>query len=222
MELVDNLRAQLRQHDIFLDEAVLLKEVDFLTELLRWNKTYNLTSIIDPVEAIEKHLVDSMLLLPYLDDVESILDIGSGGGFPGIPLQIARPQLRVTSVDAVAKKIAFQRHVVRQLKLNGFTPWHGRIEKVPQQEFATYGFDFVVARAFSSLRDLLKLALPCVKPNGQIVAMKGPDGEKELNEVGDWLVGQGLCCIRQVSYSLPQSEARRSLLFFKVKPQDMV
>jgi 16S rRNA (guanine527-N7)-methyltransferase len=222
MEWVDNLRTQLRQHDIFLDEAVLLKEVDFLMELLRWNKTYNLTSITDPVEAIEKHLIDSMLLLPYLDDVESILDIGSGGGFPGIPLQIARPQLRVTSVDAVAKKITFQRHVARQLKLNGLTPWHGRIEEVPRQDFSVSGFDFVVARAFSSLRDLIRLALPCVKPNGQIVAMKGPDGEKELNEMGDWLVEQGVCCDRQIFYSLPQSEARRSLLFFKVKPQDVV
>ncbi len=221
MELVDNLRTQLQQHDIFLDEAVLWKEVDFLTELLRWNKTYNLTSITDTVEAIEKHLVDSLLILPYLDNVESIMDVGSGGGFPGIPLQIARPQLRVTSVDAVAKKISFQRHVARQLKLDGLTPWHGRIEEVPRQKFAVYGFDLVVARAFSSLRDFLELALPCVKPNGQIVAMKGPDGEKELNEVGDWLVENGFCCNRQIYYSLPQSGSRRSLLFFNSKPQDV-
>ena len=221
MELKDTLRCQLAAFDICLDEQTLAAEVDFLSELLRWNKTHNLTAITDPGEAVEKHLVDSLTLLPYLDQGDSILDIGSGGGFPGIPLQIARPGLQIVSVDAVAKKIAFQRHAARRLKLRGFTPWHGRIEAVPQQPFAVNGFSLVVARAFASLQTLLELALPCLKPGGRIVAMKGADGEKELAAAGAWLALNGLCCYEQVLLELPRSGARRYLLFFRLKPQDV-
>ena len=221
MDLCDDLREQLAALDISLNDYVLSAEIDFLQELLRWNKTYNLTAIIDPVEAIEKHLVDSLTLLPHLGSVNSILDIGSGGGFPGIPLQIACPELNIVSVDAVAKKIAFQRHAARRLKLNRFKPWHGRVEQVPQQLFASDGFDLVITRAFAPLPKLLELALPCLKPDGCIVAMKGADGEKELAEVGDWLALNGLHCSQQVSLELPRSGARRYLLFFRLKPQDV-
>ena len=221
MDLHGTLRVQLGALGIRLDDAVLSTEIDFLSELLRWNKTYNLTAITDPSEAVEKHLVDSLTLLPYLTGDESLLDIGSGGGFPGIPLRIACPGLEVVSVDAVAKKISFQRHVARRLNLTGFTPWHGRVEQVPQQVFCADGFDLVVARAFSSLRDLIGFALPCLKPGGRIVAMKGAEGDKELLEIGDWLVLNGLFCSQQVSLALPSSEARRNLLFFSVKPQDV-
>lgn len=221
MEMHDALRRQLAALDIVLDEAVLSAEVQFLQELLRWNRTHNLTAITDPLEAVERHLVDSLTLLPYLGNSGSLLDIGSGGGFPGIPLRIAHPGLQVVSVDAVAKKIAFQRHAVRRLHLSGFTPWHGRIERLPEQTFVRDGFDWVVARAFASLQDLLSLALPCLKPEGKIIAMKGPEGEKERAELDDWLETKGLVCTHQVTLSLPESGAVRHLLFFSSKPQDV-
>jgi 16S rRNA (guanine527-N7)-methyltransferase len=216
--LVNILSHQLDLLGVKLDPAVIKLEVDFLLELLRWNKTYNLTAITEPEEGIERHLVDSLTLFPYLDEAASLLDIGSGGGFPGIPLQIASPELRVVSVDAVAKKIDFQRHIVRRFKLPNFTPWHGRIEQLSKLPFAVEGFDLVVARAFSSLHDLLELALPYMKPNGRIVAMKGPEGGRELAEVGEWLVEKDLYCNQQVFLTLPESGACRSLLFFTRKP----
>ena len=126
MVLTDKLEKLLLGLDIGLEDAVLQAEVCFLNELIRWNKTYNLTSITDPDVAIEKHLVDSLTLLPYLGAAETVLDIGSGGGFPGIPLQIARPDLRITSVDAVAKKIAFQRHAARRTRVARATPGQER------------------------------------------------------------------------------------------------
>lgn len=214
MELKNALINQLAALDIGLEDNVLTTELDFLSELLRWNKTYNLTSITDLLPAVEKHLVDSLTLLPYLSGVGSMLDVGSGGGFPGIPLKIAQPDLEILSVDAVAKKIAFQRHVVRRLKLSGFTPWHGRIEQLFEQSFAKDGFDLIVARAFASLRDYLALALPYLKQGGRIVAMKGPEGEKELFEVSDWLSERGLCCSELKLITLPLSGACRCLLFF--------
>jgi 16S rRNA (guanine527-N7)-methyltransferase len=222
MELIVDLERQLQKLGIHLDNSCLRVELDFLAELLRWNQTYNLTAVTDPVEAVEKHLVDSLTLLPHLGVAETILDIGSGGGFPGLPLRIAQPNLRVVSVDAVAKKIAFQRHVVRRLQLTGFIPWHGRVEDVSHQPFVGGGFDLIVARAFASLKDLISFALPCLKPKGTVVAMKGPEGEAELAEVGEWLVENGLRCTRQVSLVLPQSGAKRNLLFFQFDPQDIV
>ncbi|MBE0502035.1 MAG: 16S rRNA (guanine(527)-N(7))-methyltransferase RsmG [Desulfuromonadales bacterium] len=210
---------QLALLGVQLDLAIIESEVDFLLELLRWNKTYNLTAITDPEEGIERHLVDSLTLFPYLDGAASLLDIGSGGGFPGIPLQIASPALRVVSVDAVAKKIDFQRHIVRRFKLSNFTPWHGRIEQLLKLPCAVEGFDLVVARAFSSLYALLELALPYVKPGGRIVAMKGPEGGRELVEVGKWLTENDLYCSQQIFLTLPGSGACRSLLFFARKPQ---
>lgn len=221
MEMLDSLRAQLQKLDIVLDEAVLADEIRFLTEMLRWNRTHNLTAITDPVAAVERHLVDSLSLLPYLPETATLLDIGSGGGFPGIPLKIARPGLKVVSVDAVAKKIAFQRHAVRRLRLSDFTPWHGRIELLPEQEWAGDGFDLIVARAFSSLHDLLELALPCLNEDGQIVAMKGPEGARERRELEPWLTAHGVRCVRSVSLALPESGAERQLLFFTRETQDV-
>lgn len=221
MDLKRELQEQLTQLDLQLDGETLETEIAFLEELLRWNKTHNLTAIHDPVEAVEKHLVDSLSLLPYLGCPDSVLDIGSGGGFPGLPLQIACPGLKMVSVDAVAKKISFQRHAARKFKLRGFTPWHGRIELVPKQQFAESGFDLIVARAFAPLQTLLELALPCLGPGGRIAAMKGADAGNELAEASDWLMLNGLFCSQQVLLELPRSKAQRSLLFFKHKPQDM-
>jgi 16S rRNA (guanine527-N7)-methyltransferase len=221
MDLKCELEEQLEQLDIQLDGETLDSEIAFLNELLRWNKTHNLTAIDDPVEAVEKHLVDSLSVLPYLGQPDSVLDIGSGGGFPGLPLQIARPGLKIVSVDAVAKKIAFQRHAARMFKLKDFTPWHGRIEMVAHQPFAENGFDLIIARAFAPLKTLLELALPCLSSGGQIVAMKGADAENELVEAGDWLAVNGLSCYKQVSLELPRSKAQRFLLFFRHKTQDM-
>lgn len=221
MDLKSLLVRQLAQLDLQLDEAIVDSEIDLLMEMLRWNKTHNLTAITDPAEGVEKHLVDSLTLLPHLDGVETVLDIGSGGGFPGLPLQIARPGIKIVSVDAVAKKIAFQRHAARKFGLKQFVPWHGRIERLPLQTFIDDGFDLIVARAFSSLPDLLGLALPYLKAGGRIVAMKGQGGDDELHAAQDWMSDHRLLCSEKVSLALPHSAARRYLLFFSLKPQDV-
>lgn len=181
-------------------------------ELLRWNRRVNLTAITDPEEALEKHLVDSLTVLPELDPAGRLLDLGSGGGFPGLPLRLACPHLRVLSVDAVQKKIAFQRHMVRLLGLKGFTPWHGRAEKLPDHPEFAGGFERVVSRAFASLEDFVRLALPCLAPQGRIVAMKGQEGERELAAAMPVLSRLGLTCLLSRRLELPGSGARRTLI----------
>ena len=133
--------------------AVALEQLEWLgQELLRWNRTHNLTAITDPIEVCEKHLADSLTLLPLLGNARRLLDLGSGAGFPALPVKIVCPDLEVVSVDAVGKKVAFQRHVARTLKLSGFTAVHGRAEDLPGTPPCGSGFDLVTARALGSCR----------------------------------------------------------------------
>jgi len=207
-ELHDLLRGQ----GLVLTPAVELALETFLAELLRWNQKVNLTSITNLSEAREKHLLDSLTLLPLLQGDERLLDVGSGGGFPGIPLKLAAPGLQVLSVDAVQKKIAFQRHVARLLGLQGFAAEHLRVEQLPQHRLGVGGFAVVVSRAFASLEQFAALALPCLAPGGSIVAMKGAEAEAELRQSSAALARLGLQCSDLRHLRLPSSGAQRSLI----------
>jgi 16S rRNA (guanine527-N7)-methyltransferase len=192
-----------------------LERLEWLgSELLRWNRTHNLTAITDPLEVCEKHLVDSLTLLPFLDKAQRLLDLGSGAGFPALPLKLARPDLEVVSVDAVGKKIAFQRHVARTLGLSGFTAVHGRAEELPATPLCNSGFDIVTARALGSLGLLATLAAPFLAPGGRLIAMKGAEGDTELAAAREELASLGFVCVNQQHLRLPVSGAERWLLVF--------
>ncbi len=212
MDLHLELKRQLARLELQVDDSVSERLIVLLEELLRWNKTYNLTSITDRLEAVEKHLVDSLTILPYLHQGDRLLDIGSGGGFPSLPIKFVRPDVDMVSVDSVAKKIRFQKHVIRKFGLSGYEAWHGRAEDLPNQKFAAGGFDLIVARAFSSLEKLVDLALPCLRPSGRIIAMKGPEGDTELNAAANLLDNSGLQCRELIKLQLPASGADRRLL----------
>jgi 16S rRNA (guanine527-N7)-methyltransferase len=183
-------------------------------ELLRWNRTHNLTAITAPAEVREKHLADSLTLLPWLGGARRLLDLGSGAGFPALPVKIACPQLEVVSVDAVGKKVAFQRHVVRTLKLEGFTALHARAETLAGMELCGAGFEVVTARALGALPLLTALAGPCLAPGGRLVALKGAEGERELAESRLALLAAGwsAACHR---LQLPASGAERCLILLE-------
>ncbi len=213
--MTDNklLQEMLLKIEVDLPDTALVQLLWFRDELLRWNKSINLTAITDPLSTLEKHLVDSLTLLPYLGQPGALLDMGSGGGFPSIPLKIARPDLTIWSVDAVAKKIAFQKHVVRTMKLSTFTALHARLEALPHTGTLP-SFDLIVTRAFSSLQDILSLADPLLDLNGQVVAMKGAEGLAELSDSAKIIKEAGFKCQRIVQMQLPKSKAQRYLLFF--------
>jgi 16S rRNA (guanine527-N7)-methyltransferase len=197
---------------IVLGADVVEKQLQFLDELLRWNKKINLTSVRNKKEAVEKHLLDSLSVLGVVDGRSSLLDVGSGGGLPGIPLAIADSRLIVTSVDSVGKKINFQKHIKRMLHLNNFRAEHTRIEELTSRGVETGFFDVAVTRAFSSLESIFTLVSPWVASSGKIVAMKGPEGEEEMNGMTPHLEAYGIDRLEICRHQLPFSKAERHII----------
>lgn len=202
------LEAGLAEFGLSLSERSIDRELKYLDELLRWNERINLTSICIPGEAVEKHLLDSLILLNYLEADVRLLDMGSGGGLPGIPLAIASEGIRVTSVDSVGKKISFQKHIKRMLQLNNFFPVKGRLEEVELNE----PFDCIVARALSDIGVLVRLAEARLRSGGRLLIMKGPEGEAELKQYLESRNEKNLFPETVFRYQLPESGSARQLI----------
>lgn len=189
----------------------------YLKLLLKWNTKINLTSIVSPEEVRELHFIDSLSLVPHLVSREtiktsrdiSLLDIGSGGGFPGIPIKIAMPQLKVTLVDSVKKKCDFMKTIIRELGLN-------KIE-VAQKTIREGGeglgkFDLIVSRATFSMSELIHLSHRFLAPGGTVVSYKGASVADEISDAMGPLERYGFGPIREFPYKLPFSGIERKLL----------
>ncbi len=150
-------------------------------QLALWNKKINLTAITDPCQMAEKHFVDSLAVVPYISHGARLIDMGSGGGFPGIVIKIMRPDVKVLLLDSVRKKISFLKHVIRMLELEGIDAVQARAQELGKNDSYAARFDGVVSRAFADLSKFIHLALPFVKPDGILYAMKGKHGPDEIN-----------------------------------------
>lgn len=150
----------------------------FLELLIQWNKAYNLTAIRQVEDMVPLHLVDCIAIIPYLKG-PNILDVGSGAGFPGIPLAICCPEFNFTLVESNRKRVLFLETVKHELKLNHLNIWNGRIE----QYQAIKGFDTITSRAFSNLAQFIDLSRHVCAKDGQWCAMKGQTPQDELNKL---------------------------------------
>ncbi len=183
-------------------------------ELLKWNAKVNLTANTAPDEVLEKHFLDSLAVLPEVEGAGSVLDVGAGAGFPGLPLKIAREALAVTMVDAVGKKVGYLKAVVTTpgLGLTGTKAVHTRAEGKPDAEGLPRA-DRVLARAFMDLPDWLDLAPAYLAPGGHVVAMLGKaSGEDVLRAEAD---KRGLELVSARAYRLPFSGAERQVAAFR-------
>lgn len=206
----DLLRNSVDAFGVVLTDAQ-LDAFDLLSaELQRWNKQINLTALRSDDDITIKHFVDSLRLVPALESGLRLLDIGSGAGFPALPLAIARPDLAVTSIDAVAKKTSFQRHICRLLKLESFEALHGRVENLAQEKPGYY--DVVTSRAFSSLALFISLGSPLIQDRGKLIAMRGDDQESTQKDHMTLLESAGFGLEEIVRYSLPRKKGQRCLL----------
>lgn len=206
----DLLSAGARELGLHLSPNQLARLDQFAEELKKWNRKINLTAIADDQGIAVKHLVDSLSLLQVVQGGGRLLDIGSGGGFPGIPAKIALPELEIVSVDAVVKKISFQKQAVRLLNLADFTPLHVRAETLAE-DYAGY-FDWVVSRAFSDIPSFVAMALPVLKEGGRIVAMKGKNTAEEVAAAEGDLARLGAQVESVREFLLPGSGDARALV----------
>lgn len=180
------LQEGLRRLCVEMPQEVALAQVVFAQELLRWNAKVNLTAIVQLEAVVEKHLIDSLTVVPWLAGNEVVLDLGAGAGLPGIPLALAVPGLQVTLVDAVAKKVGFIKHAAAMLGLaSRVKAVHARAEGKPESEKLPRA-DLVVSRALMDVGPWLALAAAYVRPGGSVVAMmgKGVGLEGQLAELG--------------------------------------
>lgn len=176
------LRDGTRQYHLSLSEAQLVMFETYVYEILAWNKRVNLTGITTLEDIAVKHFLDSLsvvLVLPQTADRFSVIDVGSGAGFPGLPLKIALPNLQVTLLESTRKKTNFLQHMVKKLQLDQVTVLTARAEEAGQQQEYRECFHIAVARAVSSLTILLEYTLPFVRIGGRMIAQKGqyPSGE---------------------------------------------
>ncbi len=176
----ERIEAGVRALGLPVGEERLERWQRLLEMLARWNRAYNLTAIRDRAQMVTHHLLDSLAIAPWLGDGR-VLDVGTGPGFPGLPLAILRPEQPFVLLDSNGKKIRFVRQVVAELGLTNVEPVQARVEgyRPPQP------FDAVVSRAFSALAPFVEAACPLAAPGGRLLAMKGRLSEEELVELGD-------------------------------------
>lgn len=172
-----------------------------------WNKKINLTAIRDTRSMAEKHFIDTVCICPFLRNEFRIMDMGTGGGFPAIPLKVLNPDMTMTMVDSVRKKVNFLNHVVRTLKLENIWAVHTRVEELAEHPDHSQTYDAVVSRGFADLDKFVSLAVPMLKPGGRIYALKGGNAQKEISAA---LQAQFDIAIHH--YRLPFSGADRYLI----------
>lgn len=182
--------------------------------LVEWNEIINLTAIVKPEEIVVKHYLDSLALLQYAPPEEgaTVLDVGSGAGFPGMVLKIARPDLHMTCMDGTQKRIHFLSLLAEALHLQQVTCIHARAEEAGRKAGMREAFGYVTARAVANLRALCEYCMPFVEIGGRFVAMKGPDGEKEVEEAENAVQKLGGEVKRVHAYTLPETDFARTII----------
>lgn len=185
----------------------------FVSELKKWNRSINLTSLQSDKDIVVKHIIDSLFMASITNNSEVVLDIGSGAGIPALPIKIFKPDVTVISVDAVGKKTQFQRHVARILKLNGFEAIHARVEQLSVEHFARY--QVVTSRAFASLLQFIVVGEKFLAPTGRMIALKGPLADSELEECNETMQLQGLSVSSIRKYRLPYDLGERRMIEIK-------
>jgi len=183
------------------------------THLYQWNKKINLTAIKETDDIALKHFIDSLALVPYIKKQSRVLDIGSGGGFPGFCLKIASPDLDIVMIDSTQKKVNFLDDLIRIIGMEGIEAKHIRAEELKYNNLYKGTFDVVVSRAFSRLDKFVKLSKPFLNENGIILAMKGQNPSEEIKEIEQLKeVRNSDMNIKSYSYILPFQNIERSII----------
>ena len=187
--------------------------------LVEWNKVMNLTGITEFDEVMQKHFVDSVAAAKYaeMEKVNSLIDVGTGAGFPGIPLKIVYPHIQVTLLDSLNKRIKFLEEVVDNLRLTGIETVHGRAEDAAKKAEYREQFDLSVSRAVANLASLTEYCLPFVKVGGKFVSYKSVSVDEEITQSKKAVYVLGGEIGKVEKFNLPESDMERSLVIIEKK-----
>jgi 16S rRNA (guanine527-N7)-methyltransferase len=218
-EIQSLLISSAHEYGIELSDAQASSFQQYMAMLLNWNEKINLTAITEPHEIVNKHFLDSILLLNYItiSNGARLIDVGTGAGFPGVPLKLMRPEMKLTLLDGLNKRLVFLKDVAENLNVKAEFI-HARGEEAGRQRNYREKFDFATARAVAPMNLLCEYCLPFIKYGGTFVAMKGPQPQDELtaakNAIG--LLGCELSGVHE--FELPNGDRRSVILIQRVKP----
>ncbi|SUY48545.1 16S rRNA methyltransferase GidB [Clostridium putrefaciens] len=183
MEFYDLMKTASDDVNLDFNEEYFNKFMNYKDILIEWNKKINLTAIIEDNDIVKKHFIDCIKAFKFegFKEAKSIIDVGTGAGFPGIPIGIMKEDCNVVLLDSLNKRVKFLDEVIKQLSLNNFSTIHGRGEELSRSERYREKFDIATSRAVANMCTLSELCLPYVKLGGYFVALKGPSVEEELN-----------------------------------------
>ena len=200
---------------IELNENKIEMFYNYMNLLIEWNKKMNLTAIIEPKEIILKHFMDSITIKKYLKENDEVLDIGTGAGFPGIPLKIVKEDSKITLLDSLNKRITFLQEVINKLNLKDIRGIHGRAEEFVKQKSEREKYDIVTSRAVARLNVLLEYMLPFTKIGGSCICMKANNIEEELKEAEKAINILGGKIEKVDKIILPESDIERNIIIIK-------
>ena len=218
----EEFQSELKKRDIPITEAKMRQFERYLELLQEWNEKINLTAITQREEVYLKHFYDSLTAGLYVDfskGVHSLCDVGSGAGFPSIPLKIIYPELQITIVDSLKKRITFLEEIVKELGLSGVSLYHDRAETFGQNKQFRASFDFVTARAVARMSVLAELCLPLLKKQGTFIAMKAAHAPEELDEARSAIGKLGGKVRETYSFELPEEAGERNIILIDKKKE---
>ena len=213
-EFIKKLDENIKKMNINLSNRELEKFYKYKELLIEWNSKINLTAIVDDIDIINKHFVDSIIINKYVNK-EKVIDIGTGAGFPGIPLKIINDKLEVTLLDSLNKRVNFLNIVINELNLNNIEAIHGRAEEVFKNKKHREMYDIATSRAVAQLNVLVEYMLPAVKVGGTCICMKGNNIKEELDKSSKAIKVLGGKLEKVEEFVIPNTDYKRNIIIIK-------
>ncbi len=215
IEFLRHVKQKAQEIGYTLQEEQLEQFFTYKELLIEWNKKMNLTAIEQEEDIITKHFIDSLSIASYIPDTAKVIDIGTGAGFPGIPLKILKKDLSITLLDSLNKRITFLEEVIRNLSLENIQAVHARAEELAHKEEYREQYDIAVSRAVAPMHTLLEYMLPYVKIGGKCICMKGPNLQEESKDLQNCLETLGGKIEKIEEIVLPKTEIKRNIMLIK-------